>query len=109
MRPVYKKRHRFNWKDMIRISLVTAGYYFSIAAYAVIFLSIRWTMFPGTFFVAPGRYNWWLIYAVVISPAINSIAHLIYSETGWLNYKAFIWIHSVIILIGIPLIVFIWL
>ncbi len=109
MRPVYKKRHRFNWKDLIRISLVTLGYYLAIIFYTSIFMVIRWAVFGGTFFVKPSEYNWWLIYGIVISPGINAIAHLIYSETGWLNYKAFIWIHSVIVAIVIPLIIFIWL
>ncbi len=109
MRPVYKKRHRFNWKDLIRISLVTLGYYLATAIYTTFFLALRWIIFGGTFFIKPSEYNWWIIYGVAISPGINAIAHLIYSETGWLNYKAFIWIHSVIVAIVIPLLIFIWL
>ncbi len=107
MRPVYKKRHRFSWKDLIRIGLVTLGYYIAMLSYSAIILTIRWVLFKGSFFIMPNKFNWWLIYGAIISPVLNSTAHLIYSETGWLNYKAFIWIHSTAVAIMMPLVVFI--
>lgn len=108
MKPVYKKRHRFNFKDLLRIGGVIFIYYISILIFVSSVLAIRWLVLGGAFWIVPNATNWWLFYIVFIAPGISALSHLIYSETGWLKYKAFVWLHSGAIIIFVPIIIFIF-
>ncbi len=106
MKSVYKKQRISRIVFLARIIGITLVYYLVFIAYTSSLIAVRYFT-QGTFSTSDIWTNGWIIYFGFVAPGLNALSHIIYSERGWLNYKAFVWLHSAFIIILLPIVIFV--
>lgn len=109
MKKLSNNKRRFGKKDLLSWTLITLGHYFALSILTLVFVIAKFYTIGGDFFPLNKEVSVWVIVNMLLAPAVNTSLHITYDEIGSPWTRLLMWIHSLIQLIIIPVMVFMFM
>jgi len=104
MKPVLLNKRRYNWKDILRALSIIALHLIVYYAYTFFFIWMHDVQSGIDFHFTINTDTWWIIYPLTFGPIVSGITHIWYAESGKTNLRAVLWLHSLTLIIAVPIV-----
>ena len=99
MKKILKRKKKYGTLDICKLFLLMIVHFALWLFFTSLLYFANFLITDDTINEIFNKNKFLTIYIVILSPVISYVFYAIYHEKGWINIKAILWIHSMLIII----------